>query len=222
MEHENYERELKYLLAEESDLSFEEILQFFDAHQYRLIETRLKKKNEAYYDEVNLSFIKKGDVIRASTHINEKDTYFHFMYKKNVSDHNKPYVSKFEFGSGQFVSVQEFIARLGINVNIQQTPVLYAEMERETAIVEKELHRLLISYDKVKYYKKVNTVTVCEKMLEIEDWTTPNTITNADNEYDAHLHNINELLLNSRLPLQLTTNSKPFRGLTILSEKGYF
>lgn len=216
MEHKNYERELKYLIKDE-ELSFKKILNFFKSHNYMLVETKYKKKHESYYDDLDLSFIKNGDVIRSSTHFNEQTTYSHFMYKKNVSDPLKPYVSKFEFGSGQFETVQFFLTELGVNSVVQPNPILYAQMTRETAVIEKGIDKFLISYDNVLYFKNVNSVRVYEKMLEIEDWNTPNSVINAGSKYDDHLCEINKIILHDNgLPLQLTKHSKPFRGILLL------
>lgn len=217
MEIKNYERELKYLVSD--GISFDMILNFLDNHRYSLVETKLKKKHEIYYDDNNLSFIKKGDVIRSSTHYNSNGTYFHFMYKKNVSIPSKPYVSKYEFGSGRYTSVNEFLAELNINPESKIAPILHAEMTRETCVVEKGDYRLLISYDNVKYYKYENGMIVWEKMLEIEDWTTPHTTKSSDSKYDAHLCDINKYILgNTGLPVQLIKDSKPYRGIILLSE----
>lgn len=216
MEHQNFERELKYLFREDCELSFNEIVHFFIEHNYNLIESRLKKKNEIYYDDKNLFFINKGDVIRSSTHINEDGKYFHFMYKKNVSDPVKPYVSKYEYGSGKFNTIQEFLSEIGISAELK--PVLFAEMVRETAIFEKNNRRLLVSYDNVKYFNDINDINVYEKMLEIEDWTSPNTIANADDKFDSHLCEINRIILgDDGLPLKLTMHSKPLRGIELLN-----
>lgn len=161
-------------------------------------------------------------MIRSSTHFDEQGTYFHFMYKKNVSDINKPYVAKLESGSGRFETVHDFLEELGIVVDIQRHPVLYAEMERETAIIRKDRHMFLISFDNVEYRREFNGEFIGEKMLEIEDWTNPNTILNYGIEDDAHLLAINELLLSDDgLPLRLTTHSKPIRGFTIFGERGF-
>ena len=48
MELNNYERELKYLLNPNSDLTFKEIKNAFSKASYALIETRDKKKQEIY------------------------------------------------------------------------------------------------------------------------------------------------------------------------------
>lgn len=221
MELKNFERELKYLIMGDMEISFEEIINVFNSHDYSLIETKLKKKYEAYYDDVDFSLIKKGDVIRGSTHFNKDNIYFHFMYKKNVSKSAKPYLSKYEFGSGQFESVKDFISELNLyDIVVQSKPVLYAEMTRETAVFGKDDYKLLISYDDVKYYKDKSTSQVCEKMLEVEDWTTPYTTVAENDDYDAHLLYINELLLD-KLPIQLTKKSKPYRGLLLLGESGF-
>ena len=218
MELNNYERELKYLISDE--ISFDSILQFLENHGYSLIERKLKKKHELYYDDSNFSFIKKGDVIRSSIHFNANGTYFHFMYKKNVSQPSKPYVSKYEFGSGQYVSVDDFLIELEIYPAADIFPVLHGEVMRETCVVEKENHRLLISYDNVKYYKHERGVSVWEKMLEIEDWTTPHTLLAADSKYDAHLCDIHKQILDDTgLPVQLTKDSKPYRGMILLTKK---
>lgn len=216
MEHKNYERELKYLIKKK-ELSFESILVFFKSHNYMLVETKIKRKHESYYDDLDYTFIKNGDVIRSSKHYNKNGIYSHFMYKKNVSDPLKPYVAKFEYGSGQFEDVKVFLAELEVNADIQPNPVLYAEMTRETAVVEKGSDRFLISYDDVLYYRNSNSVKANEKMLEIEDWNTPNSIINAENKYDENLCEINKIIMQDDvLPLQLTKDSKPFRGIILL------
>ncbi|MCD8022049.1 MAG: hypothetical protein LUF30_03415, partial [Lachnospiraceae bacterium] len=142
MEHQNFERELKYLKTQEG-MSLEDVLHVFYKHGYVLIETREKKKNESYYDDNELSFLKKGDVIRSSKHFNADGTYFHFMYKKNVSNPEKPYVSKYELGSGAYQTIREFILAMNIQEEILTEPFLYADMTRETAIIEKNNERLL-------------------------------------------------------------------------------
>lgn len=215
MEFNNYERELKYLITDE--LPFDMILQFISKHGYSLLETKLKRKNEVYYDDEKFSFIKKGDVIRSSTHFNVDGTYFHFMYKKNVSKPTKPYVSKYELGSGQYVSVNDFLAELKISLSSKINPILHAEMTRETCIVEKKGLRLLISYDNVKYFKRESSTFVYEKMLEIEDWTTPHTLLAADSKEDAHLCDINKYIQGiNGLPVKLIKDSKAYRGLILL------
>ena len=185
-----------------------------------MLETKRKKKHEVYYDDRLFSIIRNGDVIRASTHFNKDSTYFHFMYKKNVSKMDKPYLSKYEFGSGKFKSVNEFVSALNLSdIANQLSPVLYADMIRETAIFEMDNYKFLVSFDEVRYYKQ-NSVQVCEKMLEVEDWTTPySTVAENDNN-DVHLLFINKLLLDE-LPIQLTKNSKPYRGLLLLGERGF-
>lgn len=217
----NFERELKYLIKEGQELDFKEIADVFYVSGYSMVESRWKKKSEAYYDDDCLSVIKKGDVIRGSTHFNKDGKYFHFMLKKNVSRPQKPYVSKYEFGSDQFKTIQDFIAALGFNeIKVRPEPILYAEMTRETAVFEKDGRRLLISYDNVEYHKDINGVRVCEKMLEVEDWTTPYTTIAEKEDFDTHLLTINDVLA-SKLPVQLIKSSKPYRGFLLLGEEGF-
>lgn len=214
MEHRNYERELKYLIAAGSVPSMNEILDVFYG-QYRLIETRPKRKHEAYYDDMVLTLIKRGDVIRGSTHLNGSEPFFHFMLKKDASDPRKPYVSKYEYGSGQYPDARAFALAMKISETICLEPVLYAEMTRETAVIEKDNLRLLISYDDVYYFRYPSSDRIRERMLEIEDWTTPNTISNAEQREDKHLITANDMLLHN-LPLQLIRHSKPYRGAVLV------
>ena len=212
----NFERELKYLLTGENELIFEDIVEVFNLNNYCKVEYRQKQKNEIYYDDNNLSVIKMGNVIRESTHFNKDGVYSHFMFKKNVSVPTKPYVSKYEYGSDEFKTVQEFVQALeDCNIKIMLKPVLYAEILRETAVFEKDNHKLLMSYDNVTYYKHKNGIQVFEKMLEIEDWTTPYTTIAEKETFDMHLLTINEALL-KKLPIQLTKDSKPYRGYLLL------
>jgi len=211
----NYERELKYLLTGDSRLSLDQVLRFLSGHGYKVVETVTKEKHESYYDDAKFTLIKRGDVMRGSKHITEK--FSGPMFKKNVSDPNKPYVSKLELGSGQHKTVQELIAELGLDIEVLADPVLYAVMLRDVAIVEKNLDRLYISYDKTDYFKNIGAEKVYEEMLEIEDWNRPNA-TDGDYNYDAHLYEVNKVVLNGELPLKLTKDTKPYRGYKILIE----
>lgn len=93
-------------------------------------------------------------------------------------------------------------------------PVLCAEVIRKTAVFEKGNHKILVSYDNVKYSQ--NQTCVYEKMLEAEDWTTPYTLKAASNPFDRHLLETNEFLLKN-FSLSLTHDSKPYRGITLLN-----
>ena len=216
IEFKNYERELKYLLTGASKLSLDQVLHFLNCHGYKVVETIAKEKHETYYDDAKFTLIKRGDVMRGSKHITEQFTGF--MYKKNVSDPNKPYVSKLELGSLKYKTVEEFTAELGLDIEVLANPVLYAVMLRDVAIVEKELDRLYISYDKVDYFMNVGAEKVYEEMIEIEDWNRPNS-TDGDYNYDAHLCEVNRVFLNGELPITLTKHTKPYRGYKILIEK---
>jgi hypothetical protein len=215
MEFQNYERELKYLLTGNSKLSLEQIFRFLNRYGYELLETCIKKKHEAYYDDKELKLLNRGDVMRSSKYISENISSF--MYKKNVSDPSKPYVSKYEFGSGQYKTIEDFIAEHNLDVKVQANPILYAKMIRDTCVVEKGGYRLLITYDKVCYFRNKDSASAYEEMLEIEDWTRPNTV-DGDRSYDAHLCDINKVLLDGELPIKLTKQTKPYRGYKILNE----
>ena len=70
----------------------------------------------------------------------------------------------------------------------------------------------------LKYKEKEETDSVYEDMLEIEDWIKPNTTT-GDYNYDEHLLTANKIILNSSLPVELTKDSKYFRGYTLINKK---
>jgi len=218
MEFENYERELKYLLTENGKLSLNQVLEVLYDYGYRLVETRTNEKHETYYDDVNLTILNRGDVLRGSKHVTEQ--FSGFLYKKNMCDLDKPYVSKLELGvklKGQYRTVNDFAKDVDLDIKEELTPILYAKMIRDTAVVEKKSDFLLISYDKVNYFRNQDSSDVYEEMLEIEDWKTPNT-TKVDYNYDAHLIEVNKLLLGSKLPIKLTKDSKYCRGYTILNK----
>jgi hypothetical protein len=216
IEFKNYERELKYLLTGVSKLSLDQVLHFLNFHGYKVVETMAKEKHETYYDDAKFTLTKRGDVMRGSKHITEQ--FSGFMYKKNESDPNKPYVSKLELGSGQYKTVDEFIAKLEMDIEVLADPILYAVMLRDIAIVEKNLDRLYITYDKVDYFMAIGAEKVYEEMIEIEDWNRPNS-TDVDYNYDAHLCEVNRVFLNGELPIKLTKDTKPYRGYKILIEK---
>lgn len=217
MEYENYERELKYLIKENEKCSSEQVVDFLYQNGYKLVETINKEKKETYYDDSSLTILNRGDVMRGSNMVTEK---FHgFLYKKNMCDPNKPYVSKLELGTklrGQYSDVNEFIKELDVDTKGALSPILYANMTREVSVLEKDEDRIYISYDKVKYFKDSNSPSVYEEMLEIEDWKKPNS-TEGDYSYDKHLLDVNNLILNSNLPILLTKDSKYYRGYVLLN-----
>lgn len=219
MEFENYERELKYLLIDNEKCSPKQVIEFLNKHGYSLIESFTKEKHETYYDDSKLTILNRGDVMRGSNMVTEQ--FKGFLYKKNMCDPDKPYVSKLELGTklrGQYRDVNDFIRELNVGVEGELKPILYANMMREVSIVDKNGDRLYISYDKVKYFEKDESNSVYEEMLEIEDWKNPNT-TEVDYDYDKHLIEVNKLVLNGELPLKLTKDSKYFRGYSILNKK---
>lgn len=219
MEFENYERELKYLLIDNEKCSPKQVIEFLNKHGYSLIESFTKEKHETYYDDSKLTILNRGDVMRGSNMVTEQ--FKGFLYKKNMCNPDKPYVSKLELGTklrGQYRDVNDFIRELNVGVEGELKPILYANMIREVSIVDKNGDRLYISYDKVKYFEKDESNSVYEEMLEIEDWKNPNT-TEVDYDYDKHLIEVNKLVLNGELPLELTKDSKYFRGYSILNKK---
>ena len=212
VEYQNYERELKYLLTENGKLTLNSVLNTLNCHDYTLLETITKEKHEIYYDDSALTLLNSGDVIRGSKQMDTQ--YFGFMYKKNVSDPKKPYVSKIEVSSGKYETIECFINALGLNMQLY--PILYAKMMRDTAIIEKYGDRFLITYDKVNYFESPESPWICEDMIEVEDWSTPNS-QDVRIDYDAHLYAINDILLN-KLPITLTKHAKPYRGYVMLNK----
>jgi len=217
VEHNHYERELKYLL-ETGGVSLVQILGLLEKYGYQLIKAKPKEKHEAYYDDRNLTLTNNQEVMRESRHYTQKGKLkkHRFMYKKNLSDPNKPYVAKAELGSGKYKSVQDFVEALKLDADISPVPFLYAQVKRATAIVGKGPERLLISHDKIEYFKDNELASAFEEELEIEDWTDPHTGVRRDS--DVCLCEANEILVNSGLPLQLTKCSKHYRGLELLGK----
>ncbi len=219
MEFENYERELKYLLKEKEKCSSKQVLEFLYKNGYKLIEAFEKEKHETYYDTNKLTILHRGDVMRGSNMVTEQ--FKGFLYKKNMCDPNKPYVSKLELGKklkGQYNDVNDFIKEVNVDIDDELSPILYANMMRDVAIVEKNGDRLYISYDKVKYFKENEASAIYEEMLEIEDWKQPNT-TKVDYDYDKHLIEVNQLITNGELPIELTKDTKYYRGYVLLNER---
>lgn len=202
MEFENYERELKYLIKKNEKYTSKQFLEFLYENGYKLVESFEKEKHETYYDDNDFSILKRGDVMRGSNMVTEQ--FKGFLYKTNKCNPQKPYVSKLELGTklrGQYKDVNEFIKELNIDVKGQLNIKLFANMKREVSIVEKD-----------------ESNSVYEEMLEIEDWKNPNT-TNVDYDYDRHLIKVNNLISNAQLPIELTKDSKYFRGYTVLNNR---
>ena len=216
MEHNNYERELKYLV-QGGKLPLMKILELFDRHGYRLIKFKQKEKQEVFYDDENLTLLNNHDTLKHSSIFKKKRIKQRFMYKKNISQPDKPYISKLEVGSGKYTSLDEFLAALNLNLPIQHHPFMHAKMTRDTAVIEKSPDdRLLLSLDKVKYFRASGVSSVFDEELEVECWTNPNT--NGTRDYDAHLCEAHDILLASGLPLEHTRQSKHLRGHELLRE----
>lgn len=217
MDHKNYERELKYLLKQGCTLNSNDVFKFLMSKGFYLIENKNKRKDEVYYDDEKMTSILNGDVIRCSSYINKDGVFKHFMFKKNDSNPSKPYVSKYEFGSGSFATIDDFLDYCGLEKKAPIIPVLCASMIRTINIFEKSDLRVYVTCDDVEYYRETGSERVFEQMLEIEDWTNPNSIENYSQRDDSLLLEVHDLLLNdSGLPILLTKDSKPLRGYTLL------
>ena len=213
MEFENYERELKYLIKKNEKYTSKQFLEFLYENGYKLVESFEKEKHETYYDDNEFTILNRGDVMRGSNMVTEQ--FKGFLYKTNKCNPEKPYVSKLELGTklrGQYKDVNEFIKELNINVRGELSIKLFANMKREVSIVEKDGDRLYVSYD------KDESNSVYEEMLEIEDWKKPNT-TDVDYDYDRHLIEVHNLISKAQLPIELTKDSKYFRGYTVLNKR---
>jgi len=213
---ENYERELKYLISEGTSATLTSLLNLFIENGYCITDMITKEKREVYYDDSQYSLIKSGEVMRASNYVSELATGL--MYKRNVSDSLKPYVSKIEMGSTTYKELPDFVKLFNLQLTSQIEPIMKARMTREVAIIEKGNDKLYVSFDKV-FYSTLTSAEVYEEMLEIEDWKVPNTM-NVDHEYENHLLEANRIISDSLLPLVLTKDSKPYRGYILLRKNG--
>lgn len=207
MEHQDYERELKYLLTK-GGLTLEEILAKLVKYGYEVTRTpRNREKNETYYDTGKNEMLNRGDVLRHSEFkFTNADgqilTPTAFMYKRQMSNPQEPWVSKMELGSGKYETIEQFLADLpDVKFDTPPQQILTAQMQRYNTEIQKNGEQMHITYDRVRYSKDGKTVT--EDMLELED---------EHNRKDGHLHEVNDILLNSGLPLKLTKHSKYERG----------
>ena len=217
MEFENFERELKYLIKNKN-FTIKEFLDLLFQNGYKLVESFEKEKHETYYDDNNLTLLNKGDVLRGSNMITEE--FKGFLYKKNMCVPDKPYVSKLEIGTKLNKNnndINKFINDLDVGVKNKLFIKLFAKMKRKVSIVEKGSDLLYVSYDEVKYYEEDESDCIYEDMLEIEDWKKPNSKDVSD--YDKHLVELNNLILSSKIPLELTKDSKYARGFLLLKHK---
>lgn len=215
---ENYERELKYLVLQDCEVTVDLLLTFFIEKEYRIVERYTKEKHEVYYDDSSYSLTLSGEVMRGSNYVSEQTTGL--MYKRNVSNISKPYVSKIEMGSTTYKDLNSFSGAFNLNLDSELKPMMTAQMIREVTLIEKDSDMLYVSFDKVFYALYESAKQKCyEEMLEIEDWKKPNTL-QVDYSYDQHLIAVNKLIQHSSLPLVLTKDTKPYRGYVLLKEKG--
>ena len=95
---------------------------------------------------------------------------------------------------------------------------IYEKMNKETAQFVKDRYEFCLSKRKAFEEKALENKKYNGEMLEIEDWKNPNT-TNVDYDYDRHLIKVNNLISNAQLPIELTKDSKYFRGYTVLNNR---
>lgn len=215
---ENFERELKYLVLRDCKITVDSLLAFFTGKGYSIVERITKEKHEVYYDDSSYSLTLSGEVMRGSNNVSEQATGL--MYKRNVSDISKPYVSKDEMGSTTYQNLNSFSDAFNLNLDSTLKPMMTAQMIREVTLIEKDHDMLYVSFDKVFYaLYELEGKKYYEEMLEIEDWKNPNTL-HVDHSYDQHLITVNELIQHSSLPLMLTKDTKPYRGYILLKENG--
>jgi hypothetical protein len=218
MEFTNYEREVKYLLTEDNKTSINQIAKYLSNYGYNLIQSIPKEKHETFFDDDELTLTRRGDALKSCDFVSARRTAF--MYKKNVSNPEKPYVSKYELRTDKFNNINSFISQLDLSLKRPLVPIMHMELMRDTVIVEKNNERFLISYDNTYYYNDINLIGKCEDMIEVEEWTIPNAV-DRDLLYDALLCEINDILLNGDLPFMLTKDSKPYRGQLLLKGKNF-
>lgn len=105
--HRNLERELKYLVPNQCSTLLAEVAGALSSHGFKTTDHAKKLKNEEYFDDASFSYLGRGDVVRLSRHHSESGIYSHFLFKRNVSAPETPYVSKIEIGSGAFSGSSE-------------------------------------------------------------------------------------------------------------------
>lgn len=216
MAHHNLERELKYLVPAGSSVDPSEVVAALTRCGFVQTERMTKCKREEYFDDGVLSCLRRGDVLRRTRHVSARGVDVHYMYKRNVTDPTKPYVSKVELGSGNFQSVHDFAAALGMPEERDLDIVLCAVVERENAVVQREGLRLLICVDRVDYHLPGSRTAVSDAMVEIEDWTRPNEYYSEAFD-DAHLLAADDaVLLELGAWLRRTALSKYARGAGLL------
>lgn len=215
---ENYERELKYLVN--GNITIDNIVDLFRNHEYSIVSERTKEKKETYYDTIDYSLIRSGEVIRASDYVTEQANGL--MYKKNISNPKKPYVSKFEMGSTKAGTIAELLSTFNIHLKQEVNPVMLASMTRYVTIMKEKNsgNTIYLTLDHVMYALPGKPETKqYEDMLEIEDWNTPNSM-NGDALRDECLIRADKIIEESDLPLQLIKDTKPYRGYLLLRKSG--
>jgi len=194
------EREIKYLVHGKTSL--DEILKALLCDGFEIANPpRVKHKDEIYYDDKNYTILNRGDVLRESNHRVDNKHIHEFMYKMQNSNAEKPYVEKIEIRA-KLNTIDEFKALFGSEIPQDIKPVLRASMERNFATVKKADLLIIITLDKTKYTKGEQSFT--ELMVEFEDIS--------DIESDSQFDYIDKLVQQSRLPLELTKQSKYERG----------
>lgn len=83
MELNNYERELKYLLNPNSDLTFKEIKNAFSKASYALIETR-DKKSKKFTMMIHITQSSSAETCLEEVHISMQMEHFHILCIKRM------------------------------------------------------------------------------------------------------------------------------------------
>jgi len=201
------ERELNYV-NEYGNISHVNLLKnavkMLEKFDFKLARDRMKgtTKVEAYYDDPDLSIIKKGNVLRSMKNAEHDNATFFFFYKQYFNKPDKPYDLYKESRSEASESFAAFLHNLGLGIAVEKDPVLNADIKRRSVVLENESARLVIACEHVEYYKTVK-LDMWENLIEIAD------LSMQDEELFCR---VNEVLL-KELPIRLIKQTKPQRGL---------
>lgn len=171
------EFELKYIIPENlrESLSKENITQEFLKNDFDIIEESSKENDDKYYDDRDLSLLKRGGSLRIRKATQDNDIKIKGTYK-NPIEKGEVYSSREEIeeklSEASLENLKEVMRSKKINVDldsIMPRPILNSKTNRQDVVFEKNNVRVCVSFDDTQYVNYVLGDTKAQdSMIEIE------------------------------------------------------
>lgn len=177
------EFELKYIIGEnpkderllDRENLFNQIIQIFTSHGFKVISASDKQNNDEYYDTKNLSLYKNGGSLRIrKVRQNDKDKIKATC--KMPLEKGEVYSSRSEIeetlADDSFETFRQKMLDLNVKVDFDEIlkfPVLNSCTKRTDVVLDKNGVRVCLSFDNTQYFNHIlDEFEAIDRMIEIE------------------------------------------------------